>query len=151
MSFFIVSAKHIGIQGVECAGDGMFVKCEGATAGGVLEALVRHDPDISEPATTGGHEIAAAFDELGCWGRSTVRRTIRRQRAANNHLALRVFTVAKGVESEAVRTGRAGFHQILGEVGYIADPHSPTAVRDLRPRLRSRRRERRPVTDVVVF
>jgi hypothetical protein len=76
---------------------------------------------------------------LSCRGSGlTGRRWLGGQGTGNDRFALRVHTVAKSVESEAVRTGGAGFHQTRCEVGYVVNPCGSTPVQDCRARLGSR-------------
>jgi hypothetical protein len=61
-----------------------------------------------------------------------------------------VHTVAKRVEGEAVRTGGAGFHQTLCEIGYVINPRSSTPIQDRRPRLGSGLRSRGLLIELIV-
>jgi hypothetical protein len=81
---------------------------------------------------------------------STGRRWLGGQGAGNDRFPLRVHAVAKRVESEAVRTGGAGFHQTRCEIGYVINPCSSTPIQDRRPRLGSGLRSRGLLIELLV-
>jgi hypothetical protein len=72
------------------------------------------------------------------------------QRASDNCLALRMHAVVKLVCSKALRTSCCVFHQTLREVIYFPYPRGSTVVRDRRPRLGSRSRQRWSLIELLV-
>jgi hypothetical protein len=73
------------------------------------------------------------------------------QRASDDGFALRVHTVEKSVECEAVRAGCVGFHQALCELSYLVNPGGSAILPDRRSRFGSGLRECRLLTALLVL